>query len=369
MFFWMSVNFFLPVLPIYYHSLGMDDHQVGLAIGALSLGAVLFRLYSGTAVDRYGAKPVITAGMLLSVAAIVGYYFSDTLVTATFIRFFHGIGLSGYSAAALTTVTLLHDPSRTTEAVAMYTLFTMFGMGFAASTASWLFAAGGMPLVVAAGAGATVLAIVLFPRRAELTVKPAASTPLPFRTVVSSPVVYVPTLSLLASNICMGSIMTFLPLLMLSRGVTEFNSFYVAYAAAVIFSRVWIGRLCAAFAPDRLGFYILIVLGLTMLTAGEFSGWWVQVLCGAGIGIGYGLTFPVMMTIITANIPAANRGTAFGFYTMAVDLGFAVGAIGMGAVAAAWGYQAVFLAAGVYTVAYALLYQFWLRGKVRTTAP
>jgi len=42
MFFWMSNNFFLPILPIYYHTLGMSDHQIGIAIGAFSIGAVYF---------------------------------------------------------------------------------------------------------------------------------------------------------------------------------------------------------------------------------------------------------------------------------------------------------------------------------------
>lgn len=364
MLFWMSVNFFLPVLPIYYHSLGMDDHQVGLAVGAFSLGSVIFRIFSGKAADRYGALPVITAGMILSVAAIGGYYFAATLMAAMAVRFLHGVGISGYSAAALTTVTLLHEEDRTTEAVAVYTLFSMFGIGIAASSANWLLSAGGMPLVVGASAVATMLALVLFPRRAKMKVAMAASEQRPIRTVLSNPAVYIPTVSLMAVNICYGSIMTFLPLLMLSRGIVEYNSFYVAYSVAVIFSRAWIGRLCSVMRPDTLSFYILIILGATLLAVGEFSGGWVVALCGVGIGIGCGLAFPAMATIITNNVQGANRGTAFGFFTMAVDMGFGIGAIGMGAVAAAWGYQAVFVAAGIYTLAYAALYQLWLRSKI-----
>ncbi len=366
-FFWMSVNFFLPVLPIYYHSLGMNDHQIGLAIGAFSLGALAFRLYSGRAVDRYGGAPVLTAGTILAVAAISGYYFAATLAAAVLIRFLHGVGISGYSAAALTTVTMMHDQKRTTEAVAVYTLSTMIGAGLAASTANWLLAVGGMPLVIGAGAVTTSMSLLLFPRKAKSKAVAAPGQTLPLKKVVLSPAVLVSTVSLLASNMCYGSIMTFLPLLMLSRGITEYNSFYVAYAVAVILSRMWIGRLCVVIRPDRLIFYVLAVLGLTMLTVGYFTGGWVPAVCGAGIGIGYGLAFPAMATIITANVPAVNRGTAFGFFTMAVDVGFGAGAIGMGAVATGWGYNAVFAAAGVYTMAYAALYQLWLRGIIART--
>ena len=65
MFFWMSNNFFLPILPIYYHTLGMNDQQIGLVIGAFSLGAIIFRVYCGKLADRYGSKPVLTARELL----------------------------------------------------------------------------------------------------------------------------------------------------------------------------------------------------------------------------------------------------------------------------------------------------------------
>ncbi len=262
---------------------------------------------------------------------------------------------------------MMHEEHRATEAVALYTLSTMIGMGIAASSATWLFTTGGMPLVIGVGAFTTALSLVLFPRRVKLKITAAASQSLPLRKVVAAPAVLISTISLAAVNMCYGSIMTFLPLFMLSRGITEFNSYYVAYSVAVVLSRMWIGRLCVVMRPDRLVFYVLAVLGLTMLTAGNFSGSWVAALCGAGIGVGYGLAFPAMATIITANVQPANRGTAFGFFTMAVDIGFGVGAIGMGAVAAAWGYQAVFAAAGIYTLAYAALYQLWLRGKL--TAP
>ncbi len=366
-FFWMSVNFFLPVLPIYYHSLGMDDHQIGLAVGAFSIGSLMFRLFSGKAVDRYGGLPVLTAGVILSIAAIGSYHLAVTLATATAARFLHGVGISGYSASALTTVTMMHEEHRATEAVAFYTLSTMIGIGIAASSANWLYAVGGMPLVIGVGALATSLSLVLFPRRVKLKITAAASQSLPLIKVVTTPAVFISTISLTAVNICYASIMTFLPLLMLSRGITEFNSYYVAYSVVVVLSRMWIGRLCIVLRPDRLAFYVLAVLGLTMLTAGNFTGGWVAALCGAGIGIGYGLAFPAMATIITANVQPANRGTAFGFFTMAVDVGFGIGAIGMGAVAAAWGYQTVFAAAGIYTLAYAFLYQLWLRGKL--TAP
>ena len=176
MFFWMSANFFMPVLPLYYHKLGLNDHQVGLAVGAFSVGSVLFRIFSGKAVDRYGSRPVLTVGIVLSVGAIIGYNYAVSIYTAVLMRFIHGVGISGYAAAALTLVTLMHEKSHTTQAVAAYTLFTMFGVGIAASSAYWLFNLGDILAVVIAGATATVLLLVLFPRNPPLKITPVPKT-------------------------------------------------------------------------------------------------------------------------------------------------------------------------------------------------
>lgn len=364
LFFWMSVNFFLPVLPLYYHSLGMDDYQVGLAIGVFSVGAVLFRVLSGKAVDRYGSIPVITVGVIISAIAIIGYYYSYTLLPAMTARFLHGIGISGYSAAALTMVTLMHEARHTAQAVGVYALSTMFGMGIAASSANWLFATGDMPLVIVCGVTATIMSLLFFPRKPQIKANLATGESLPFRTVAAKPGIFIPTANLLGVCMCFGTIMTFLPLMMLSYGMTRFSLFYIAYSITVILSRFWVSRLCDWLAPERLAFYVILTLGLTMLAVGEFVSEWVMVLSGAGIGIGYGLAFPTMATIVTAHAEPVNRGTAFGFFTMAIDTGFAVGAIGMGMVAAVWGYQAVFIGAGIYMLGYSAVYRIWLWNKL-----
>lgn len=361
LFFWMSNNFFLPVLPLYYHGLGMNDSQVGLAIGAFAVGSVSFRLFAGKAVDRYGSVRIIAVGIVLSIGAIISYRFSHSLESAVISRFLHGVGISTYAGAALTMASFMHEAQHTAESVAAYTLFSMIGMGIASSTANLLYQTGGILWVILAGATATLMSLLLFPKRPELKIKPVTADSLPIRAVVANPGIYVPTASLLAVSLCFGTAMTFLPLLMISRGVYGLTAFYAAYAVAVVVSRSWVKGLCERFTPQRLSLYILgLFAAMMLLVKYSFSPWMLAVV-GIGLGIGYGLAFPAMATIVTASTQPANRGTAFGFYTMAVDVGFAAGAMVMGAVASQWGYETVFAAAAGYTLAYLLLYQFSFR--------
>jgi len=364
MFFWMSNNFFLPILPIYYHKLGMNDQQIGMAIGAFSIGAVLFRVFCGKLADRYGSKPILTAGVILSTFAIINYSYSTTVASATLSRFLHGVGISVYSGASLTMATFMHDEQHMTEAVAIFTLFTMFGVGIAAGTASWLYSVGDFGLVVTAGAVATTLSLLLFPKNPVLKTKPTSGESLSLVKIISDPGVYIPTATLFGINMCFASIMTFLPLFLLSRGVTEMYLFYVAYAIAVVFSRIWVKQLCVLLTPQRLAKYILLVFIACMVITASYTSVWALLLNGIAVGAGYGLAFPALATIVGERVQPANRATAFGFFTMAVDLGFAIGAIAMGIVADIWGYQAIFYVAGIYTLLYAALFHLQLYEKL-----
>lgn len=360
MFFWMSTNFFLPILPLFYQMQGMPDQEIGLAVGAFSLGAILLRVFAGKAVDRYGSVPVISVGIVVSIIAIGCYGFSTTFYTAAAARFIHGMGISSYGSAALTMATMLHGDQYAADALAMYTLFTMIGNGIATSSAKWLYDAGGIWLAVAFGGVATFLSLALFPKHPHLAVKPQKKEALPICQVVSNEGVLIPTASVLAVNICFGTTMTFLPLLITSRGLPGYSAFYVAYAVAVIASRFWVARLCTLLSPEKLSWYLLLVNGGTMFVIAQAGGVGALLLAGIGIGIGYGLAFPTFATIVTSHTQAANRGTAFGFFSSAVDGGVAVGAIAMGYVAAGWGYAMVYWLAGVYTVVYAVIYRFFL---------
>ncbi len=362
----MSNNFFLPILPIYYHTLGMSDHQIGIAIGAFSIGSVLFRVFCGKLADRYGSKPILSVGIVVSTLAIVTYSYSTTIVSATLSRFLHGVGISVYSGASLTMATLMHDEQYMTEVVAIYTLFTMLGVGVAAGSANWLYQIGDFNLVVAAGAIATILSFILFPKNPVLKTKLVVEDSLSLLQVIRESGVYIPTLTLFAINMCFASMMTFWPLLLLSKGVSEIHPFYIAYAIAVVFSRIWVKQLCILLTPQRLAEYILLIFMSCMIITACFSNMWVLALNGIAIGAGYGLAFPALATIVGAHVQAANRATAFGFFTMAVDLGFAIGAIGMGIIADIWSYETIFYVAGLYTALYMVLYHFFFYKKLIT---
>src|SRR5436190_23771556 len=62
----------LPVFALYAHQLhGATAMLIGLAMGIYGLGQAVFQVPFGMLSDRFGRKPIITAGLLIFVAGSV----------------------------------------------------------------------------------------------------------------------------------------------------------------------------------------------------------------------------------------------------------------------------------------------------------
>jgi inositol transporter-like SP family MFS transporter len=65
-----AITGFSAVLVIFDADLGLDDGQVGLAAGALTLSIAIGALIGGRLGDRYGRRPVFTVTMIIILAAV-----------------------------------------------------------------------------------------------------------------------------------------------------------------------------------------------------------------------------------------------------------------------------------------------------------
>ena len=362
--FWFSTSLFMPVLPLYYHQLGFSEAQIGMAVGAFSAGALAFRFAAGKAIDNYGSKPVLTAGMVLSLAAMAGYPLGVTLAAVAVFRLLHGIGTAGYGAAALTTTSLLFSEAKTTEAVAMYTLFTMIGSGAATSIALWLFDTHGFLGVVATGVAATALSLFLFPKK-QAAKQQERAEPVLVWPIITRPSVYLSALNLFVINFSFSTLMTFLPLFVLLQGGGGMGYFFLAYAIAVVATRMIVSRVCQRVSSPQLTLYLLAAFGGIMLFTAFFHSPPALAIAGVAVGIAFGFAFPSLAGFVAQQTSVEERGTAYGFFITGNDLGQVVGAVGMGFFVGTVGYAAVFGAVGLLTLAFSAVYGVLLMPKLR----
>src|SRR5512144_3103220 len=66
-------SFFL-LLPVYLHETGSSPAQIGLIAGVLRASSLLARPLGGRLLDRFGRRPMISAGAVLSIVAVVSLF-------------------------------------------------------------------------------------------------------------------------------------------------------------------------------------------------------------------------------------------------------------------------------------------------------
>ena len=70
----MGFQMLMPTLPLYVKSLGGADSVIGWITGLTTISALIIRPVSGVAVDKWGRKVILLAGIGLIIAATLSYW-------------------------------------------------------------------------------------------------------------------------------------------------------------------------------------------------------------------------------------------------------------------------------------------------------
>ena len=90
----MGISMVSPLLPVYAKELGATGIWIGLTFSIFAVTQTLTSPFVGDWSDRYGRKPFIVAGLLLYVAAAIGYLLADELWQVIAFRALSGGGTS-----------------------------------------------------------------------------------------------------------------------------------------------------------------------------------------------------------------------------------------------------------------------------------
>lgn len=115
-----------PSLPQLAINVGYDIAALGWLFTAFSSGVVLAQLGAGLASDRFGLRPVLTAGMLVMSAGILGVTLSASLAAMLASGLLSGLGFGGVLAAGNVLVAGLY-PARSAAVLNGANVF--FGIG------------------------------------------------------------------------------------------------------------------------------------------------------------------------------------------------------------------------------------------------
>jgi MFS family permease len=338
-FYFLALGALLPVVPRYVDKrLGGNDIAVGVAVGALAVGAILLRPLAGRLGDRFGRRVLMVGGSLIVAVTALSSGVVESLAWLIATRFVMGLGEACFFVGGTTMATDLAPESRRGEAVSYWSVAVWTGLGFGPVLGETLLDGSHYDLVwIAAGASALVASIIALTTKETRVVHEHAE-----RGKLIAPAAVRPGIILAATLIGITGFSVFLPLYGPEIGVDDVGLVFLVYGIVVLGVRIIGAKL-----PDILGPVVAATIAIGSTAAGlAIAALWHSTIglfaAALVIAVGSSFLYPAALLLSLRGVPEYQRASVVG--TLSAFFDFAGGASGiiLGVVAAVSSYQGAF---------------------------
>lgn len=315
----------------------------GLASSSFIIGATVARCFAGFVVDKVGKRKTLLASLAVIVVASFAYLLATSLGPLLAVRLIHGVGYAFASTAVMAVAQAAIPPHRRAEGTGYFalgpTLSTAAGpaLGVALS-ASFGYTAMFVTSACFAVAGMVIALFLPFPPEHQ-----PHKTRFSLATIVHPAVIPIGCFMLLI-GVAYASVITYLNAYAAHSGLqTGASFFFIAYAAAMLIMRFFLGRL-----QDRKGDNVVIALGvvsfiIALVFLATANATWHVIVAGAFTGLGFGTLMPACQAISVRLVPLQQIGVGISTMFLLLDFGVGFGPIVLGLVATSLGYSTMYM--------------------------
>lgn len=346
----------LPTLPLYIKHLGGSETQVGLAAGAFTLTAVVFRPMVGGLVDRYGRRAFYIWGLIFFVLSMYLYDWVGSILLLLALRILHGASWAFSTTSIGTVITDLIPASRRGEGMGWYGMAMTVAMAIGPMLGTYIVSGYSFRTLFLVATGLSLIAFILaYMTRAPYQAKPSAG-----RIQLVEKSVLPVTVAIFFLAVAYGGITTFLPLFAESIRVNP-GTFFLVYAVALTLIRPFAGKLSDRFGEAAVIIPSLVVTAGALIVLSLSSGLPGLVTAAILYGIGFGSAQPALQAATLRIAPEDRRGAANASFMTAFDLGIGLGAILLGLVSERIGYAYLFTVTAVSVVVSLVIFTIFVR--------
>lgn len=346
----------LPTLPLYIKHLGGSETQVGLAAGAFTLTAVVFRPMVGGLVDRYGRRAFYIWGLIFFVLSMYLYDWVGSILLLLALRILHGASWAFSTTSIGTVITDLIPASRRGEGMGWYGMAMTVAMAIGPMLGTYIVGGYSFQTLFLVATGLSLIAFILaYMTRAPYQAKPSAG-----RIQLVEKSVFPVTVAIFFLAVAYGGITTFLPLFAESIRVNP-GTFFLVYAVALTLIRPFAGKLSDRFGEAAVIIPSLVVTAGALIVLSLSSGLPGLIIAAILYGIGFGSAQPALQAATLRIAPEDRRGAANASFMTAFDLGIGLGAILLGLVSERIGYAYLFTVTAVSVVVSLVIFTIFVR--------
>ena len=348
--------------------LGANPAQAGFAAGIYIIGTLIARLYIGKKLELIGRKQMLRFGAIIYLITTIAYLISTNIIILDTVRFLNGFAYGTISTAANAIVTAYIPKSRNGEGINYYGLSTSLAAAIGPFIGILLLPIVGFKSVIILAIVLSVLVTVacyLFPvQNIELTddhKKLLNSWSL--NTFIEYKVLFISIVAFLI-GLSYSSVLGFLSIYADNLGLSTAGAFFfVVYALIITLTRPFAGQIFDAKEENAVMYPSFIFLAIGLLTLSYTTTSFMLLLSGALIGLGYGTFMSNGQAVCLKLVEPSKVSIALSTYFIGLDLGLGFGPYALGTVHSFLSYSGIYVLCAVLTVAVAILYAIFYKGK------
>ncbi|WXG42604.1 MAG: MFS transporter [Promethearchaeati archaeon SRVP18_Atabeyarchaeia-1] len=325
MLFFTLVQLVVPLIPWYAKTITGDEVLIGIAVGSISITAILLRPLSGIASDRWSRSGLMILGLLLASFAYFNLFYAGDMLHVTIARLIEGTGVAAFVPSSIASAVDQAPEGKLGETLGWRSL--MIGIGFLVGPSV------GGPLAYVLGFRATfmissfllisLIPLVIFKGADRKPSREGSSI-----AGLKEGNFIIAFIALIIYALAWMGLYTFL-VIYLSDAHYQIYEITIWVAIQAVFSlalRVVAGK-AADKRPAMMAYAGLLTMSLALMIVflTRFPPYFY--IAAPIYGIGIGTYVPGSQTLALMKCPARNRGLLASVYTMGLDIGTLVGPI------------------------------------------
>ncbi|WP_066066846.1 MFS transporter [Neobacillus soli] len=368
--FFLMLTFYLLMVTISVfaaNEFGATESQAGLASSIFVIGALVGRIIGGKYIDQIGRKKLLIAGVIIMVISAIFYFGVNSFGMLIANRLLHGFAFGLAGTVLGTVVAQVIPKTRSGEGIGYFALSMTLATAIGPFIGIYIQQHFQFKMIfvfcLVCIAISLVLSVIIKVEEITLTEDQKAELKgfklSNFIEKKSVPITLVATLT----AFCYSGILSFLTFFASENHITSAASFFfVVYAAAVLVTRPFSGRMFDMKGPNFIMYpsIISLLIGLFVLSQSHVGS--VLLIAGALVGFGYGTYMSSSQTVAIQSAPAHRVGLATSTFFILTDIGLGIGPFVQGFFVPSIGYNGLYIVLGIIAVICLPLHYF-LYGK------